>query len=324
MNDKIQNKIDDACSNPPLRASTRLRQMLQDRSQLPLACPGVYDGLTARLALSQGYKALYMTGAGVSLSRIGMADLGLATMTEMVTAGAMIAQLDPTVPVIADADTGYGGTLNVARTTREYIRAGIAGFHLEDQVVNKRCGHLAGKQVVDLKEYVSRIRAAVNARKEVGSDIVIIARSDALAVTGFDDAVARLRAAVDAGADVAFLEAIHTKEEAQRVCDIFNPLGVPVMYGLVQGSSAPRMSVREAGDMGFSIMVYAAVCLIPFVRGVETALKTLQEQGECEDYGKDGITPPYLFEICALKELSQFDANVGDEVDKILEQGKAK
>jgi 2-methylisocitrate lyase-like PEP mutase family enzyme len=316
-----QNDPNTSYPDPPLRASTRLRQILQDPAQLPLACPGVYDGLTARLALKQGFKALYMTGAGVSLSRTGMADLGLTTMTEMAETGAMIAQLDPAVPVIADADTGYGGTLNVARTVKEYIRAGIAGFHLEDQVVNKRCGHLAGKQLVDLKEYVSRIRAAVNMRKQLGSDIVIIARSDALAVTGFDDAVTRLRAAVNAGADVAFLEAIHTKEEAEKVCSIFNPMGVPVMYGMVQGSTAPPISVNGAKQIGFSIIVYAAMCLTPSVLAVESALVVLKDTGDCEHHG---VKPAYLFEVGGIKDLTDFDAKVGEDLQEILEQSKAE
>lgn len=311
---------DTTCSTPRLRTSTRLRQMLQDTTQLPLACPGVYDGLTARLALSKGFQAMYVTGAGTSISRIGMADLGLTTMSEMVDAAAMISQLDPTVPVIADADTGYGGTLNVARTVREYIRAGVAGFHLEDQVVNKRCGHLAGMQLVDLKEYISRIRAAVNTRKELSSDIVIIARTDALAVTGFEDAVARLKAAVEAGADIAFLEAIHKKEEAKKICDIFNPMGVPVMYGMVQGSSAPKLSVTEARDIGFSIIVYAAMCLAPVVLAVEKALKTLKEEGDCEHYEKDGIKPGYVFELSGMKELISFDQQVGVDVQEVLKQ----
>jgi 2-methylisocitrate lyase-like PEP mutase family enzyme len=312
------NISDNSMSTPPIRSSTILRRLLQDSNQLPLACPGVYDGLTARLALSNGFQGLYMTGAGISLSRLGFADLGLTTLTEMATSAAMISQLDSNVPVIADADTGYGGTLNVARTTREYIRAGLAGFHLEDQIVTKKCGHLAGKQLVDIKEYVSRIRAAVHARKEMGSDIVIIARSDALAVTGFDDAVKRLKAAVEAGADVAFLEAISTKEEAVKVCQIFNPMGIPVMYGMVQGTHAPQLSVAEAKEIGFSIIVYASICLSSGAIEVQKALNLLKETGDCEHSLEKLMPPKKLFEICGLDEFSKFDAKVGLDVDRII------
>ncbi|KAJ9131068.1 putative Isocitrate lyase/malate synthase [Pleurostoma richardsiae] len=251
------------------------------------------------------------------MSRIGMADLGIATMNEMADTAAMISQLDPSVPVIADADAGYGAPLKVARTVRAYIRSGLAGFHLEDQVVNKKCGHLAGKQLVDVREYISRIRAAVKVRKELGSDIVIIARTDALAVTNFDDAIGRLRAAVNAGADVAFLEAISTKEEAKKVCDIFNPMGVPVMYGMVQGSHSPHITVSEAKEMGISIIVYAALCLRSAVKGIETALATLKEQGDCE-HDSDAPSPKYMFEKCGLKELQEFDDEIKAEVDELL------
>ena len=141
-------------------AASRLRAMLAESNKIVVA-PGVYDGISARLALNAGFDALYMTGAGTSMSRIGMADLGLAPMTEMKETAGLIANLDRKIPLIADADTGYGGTLNVGRTVASYIAAGVAAFHLEDQVVNKKCGHLSGKELVSQEEYLARIRAAV-------------------------------------------------------------------------------------------------------------------------------------------------------------------
>ncbi|KAI2694766.1 hypothetical protein CBS147372_9605 [Penicillium roqueforti] len=297
----------------PVQASTRFRALLNDPSQI-IVGPGVYDGITARLALNTGFKTLYMTGAGTSLSALGMADLGLATMTEMKQNAEMIANIDRSVPVIADADTGYGAALSVARTTASYITAGVAGFHLEDQVVNKKCGHLAGKQLVSKEEYLTRIRAAVETRKRLESDIVIIARTDALQSLGLEESLSRLEAAVDAGADVAFLEAISTREELEAVCARFNGKA-PVMYGMVQGSKAYKVTVEEAKEIGVKIIVYAAVCLTPTFLAVSQALKKLQETGDAEQYSGQW-NPHKMFEACGLKELIDFDRWIADGIPK--------
>lgn len=289
----------------PVSSSLKLRRMLNDPNKV-IVCPGVYDGYTARMALAAGFDALYMTGAGTSLSRLGMADLGLATQTEMKDQAEMIANLDPSVPLIADADTGYGSAVSVGRTVARYITAGVAGFHLEDQVVNKRCGHLAGKQLVSREEYYSRIRAAVNMRRQLGSDVVIIARTDALQSLGFDEALARLQAAVALGADVAFMEAIQTREQVTRVCEVFKETGIPVMYGMVQATKSPRLTVQEAKDFGIKIMVYAAVCLIPAYISVSKALKKLKDDGDTESYGGE-YSPRAIFDVCGMKELMEFD-----------------
>ncbi|KIW25230.1 uncharacterized protein PV07_08426 [Cladophialophora immunda] len=286
-------------------SSTRLREMLADPNKI-VVCPGVYDGISARLALNEGFDTLYMTGAGTSMSRLGEADLVLATMTDMKNNVEMISNLDPSVPVIADADTGYGAPINVGRTVAAYIRAGVAAFHLEDQVVNKRCGHLAGKQLVSKDEYLTRIRAA--------SDIVIIARTDALQSLGLEEAISRLEAAVAAGADVAFLEAISTREEAEAVCRVFNPQSVPIMYGMVQESKAYKLSPVEAKNMGFKIIVFASLCLAPTFLAVSKALRTLKEQGDCERYGPDA-SPHRLFDACGMQKLIEFDRLVANPSD---------
>ncbi|KUL87489.1 hypothetical protein ZTR_04576 [Talaromyces verruculosus] len=295
----------------PVPASARLRALLNDPSQIIVA-PGVYDGISARLALNAGFGALYMTGAGTSMSALGVADLGLATMTEMKQNAEMIANLDRSVPVIADADTGYGATLNVARTTASYIAAGVAGFHLEDQVVNKKCGHLAGKQLVSKEEYLARIHAAVETRKRLESDIVIIARTDALQSLGLEESLNRLEAAVNAGADVAFLEAITTREELEAVCDRFKGKA-PVMYGMVQGFNAYKVTVQEAQAMGVQIIVYAAVCLAPSFLAVSQALMTLKKTGDTEQYSGQW-TAHQLFDACGLKELVAFDRLIADSI----------
>jgi 2-methylisocitrate lyase-like PEP mutase family enzyme len=295
-------------------ASSSLRSMLKDPSKIIVA-PGVYDGFTARMALAAGFECLYMTGAGTSMSRLGMADLGLATMNDMKENAEMIASLERSVPLIADADTGYGSAINVGRTVEQYIRAGVAAFHLEDQVVNKRCGHLEGKQLVSKEEFLTRIRAAVNMRRALNSDVVIIARTDALHSLGFDEAVDRLQAAVKAGADVAFLEAIETKAQAVRVCEIFRKTATPVMYGMVQGSKCPQISVQEAKQMGIKVIVFAAACLLPSYLAVTQALKTLKQDGDVQKYEVQA-TPRELFEVCGLNELMEFDRRAGSETEE--------
>ena len=289
-------------------SSTRLRQMLAEPGKI-LVCPGVFDGISTRLALNAGFDALYMTGAGTSMSRIGMADLGLATATEMKQNAEMIASLDPSVPLIADADTGYGAPININRTVAGYIKAGVAAFHLEDQVVNKRCGHLAGKELVPTQEYLARIRAAVKTRERMGSDIVVIARTDALQLLGLEEAITRLKAAVDAGADVAFLEAITKREEVEALSKAFRDKNVPLMYGMVQGSRALKLTPQEAKDLGIKIIVYAALLLAPFCLAGKRALEVLKTKGDCETYGPEA-NPHTVFEGFGLRELLEFDREV--------------
>lgn len=178
-----------------------------------------------------------MTGAGTAASTLGLPDLGLATLNDMLHNATMLASLDRTVPLVADADTGYGGPLMVARTVRSYIQAGVAGLHLEDQVVQKRCGHLLGKEVVGREEFYARIRAAVMARQEmreeVGGDIVLIARTDALQGMGMDEALERLKRCVEIGVDVVFLEGLRSVEECKTVCEEMAP--TPVLFNSVPG-----------------------------------------------------------------------------------------
>ncbi|KAI0804953.1 methylisocitrate lyase [Xylaria sp. FL0064] len=289
----------------------RLRQLLATGKTL--ICPGVYDGFSARMALVEGFECLYMTGAGVSMSRIGMADLGLATQTEMVDTAGMIANIDPKTPLIADADTGYGTAANVARTVERYITAGVAGFHLEDQVVTKKCGHLKGKECVSLNEYLSRIKAAVEVRKRRESDIVIIARTDSLATHGFDEALRRLKAAVEVGADVVFLEAISTKEQMEAYADAFRGTGVATLHNMVQGSpQAYKITPKEAEQYGLGIMIYPALCLLPAYFGITKALRALKDGTVEESY--EGVSPAKVFQVCGMNEIQELDREVHEWV----------
>ncbi|KAI1148095.1 methylisocitrate lyase [Nemania diffusa] len=296
----------------------RLRRLLATGKTL--ICPGVYDGFSARMALAAGFDCLYMTGAGISMSRIGMADLGLTTQTEMVDAASMIANIEPKTPLIADADTGYGTAANVARTVERYIAAGVAGFHLEDQVVTKKCGHLKGKECVSLSEYLTRIKAAVEVRNRRESDIVIIARTDSLATHGFDEALRRLKAAVKCGADAVFLEAITTEEQLSAYCDAFRGTGVATLHNLVQGSFGYKVTPKEAEQYGLGIMIYPALCLLPAYIGITKALQALKE-GKEEEY-PEVVTPSRIFEVCGMNEIQGFDREVSDWV-QASEQGDA-
>ncbi|KAK7214265.1 hypothetical protein V2G26_021443 [Clonostachys chloroleuca] len=297
----------------PKTAAQRLRELIADKSKI-VNCPGVYDGLTARLALREGFDCLYMTGAGTTASRLGMPDLGLATFNDMLENAAMIASLDRKTPLIADADTGYGGPVMVARTVRAYITAGVAGLHLEDQVITKRCGHLSGKELVDQDTYVSRIRAAVMARDEMraamGGDIVIIARTDALQSLGYDQAIQRLRLAVQAGADVAFLEGPTSVEQCRQVCQDF--VDVPALLNMVSGGVTPNLSVNEAQELGFRLIIHPGLALFPVLEGVENAFREIKATGTAhvsEAQAKEGVKK--LFNACGLRDCIEFDAKAG-------------
>ena len=255
-----------------------------------------------------------MTGAGSAASVLGQPDLGLMTFDNMLTNARMLASLDRTVPLIADADTGYGGPLMVARTVQSYMAAGVAGLHLEDQVVNKRCGHLANKELVDEQVWYARIRAAVMARREYqedvgGGDVVIIARTDALQSLGYEDAVRRLKGAVELGADVAFLEGITSVEMARQVVQDMAP--TPCLLNMVAGGVTPDMSVAEAQGLGFRVMIYPCFALEPVYHSVTRAARELKSQGyiKSEEDRCKGIKE--VFRVCGLDGCMEFDVKAG-------------
>src|SRR5919109_957694 len=207
-----------------MRVTTRLRELLTGPDLLVI--PGAYDALSARLITQAGFQAVYMTGFGTAASVLGQPDVGLLTMSEMLNRAAALAAVVGDVPLIADADTGYGNPINVRRTVREYERAGVAALHIEDQVWPKKCGHMEGKQVIPMAEMVQKIHAAVDARQD--PDFVIIARTDANAVYGLEDALRRGQAYREAGADVIFIEAPRSMAELQAIKKAFP--GVPLLY----------------------------------------------------------------------------------------------
>ncbi|BDD58618.1 hypothetical protein MPDQ_004272 [Monascus purpureus] len=289
--------------------ASKLRRYLRESNEL-IVCPGVYDGLSARIAMQVGFKGLYMTGAGTTASRLGMADLGLAQLHDMRTNAEMIANLDPFgPPLIADMDTGYGGPLMVAKSVQQYIQAGVAGFHIEDQIQNKRCGHLAGKRVVSLEEYLTRIRAAKLAKDRLHSDVVLIARTDALQQHGYDECIRRLKAARDLGADVGLLEGFTSKEQARQAVKDLAPW--PLLLNMVENGAGPVITVDEAREMGFRIMIFSFGTLAPAYLGIKTALERLKKDGVVGI--PDGLGPKHLFEVCGLMESVRVDTEAGGD-----------
>lgn len=268
-------------------ARQRLRAMLREGEMI--VAPGAYDGATAMLVEAAGYDAVYMTGAGVS-STFGLPDYGLLTLTEMAGQAGKIARA-VSIPAIADADTGYGNELNVTRTIHEYEAAGVAALHLEDQLSPKRCGHLTGKEIVPREEFLIKIRAALAARRD--PDLLIIARTDARAIAGMDEAVWRANAALDAGADIAFVEAMTSKEEAAAVTGLVHG---PCLLNMVKGGVTPIFEIDQARDMGFAMVIAPALVFGTIVGAARAALRAFRETGVHPDIPGD-LTPADVFAL---------------------------
>jgi 2-methylisocitrate lyase-like PEP mutase family enzyme len=235
-----------------MKPTKALRKKLDNWKEKPIVAPGVHDPYCARIAERLGFDTLYMGGAATSMSRLGMADFGLATGTE-VQANARYITSVTDLPLIADSDNAYGNALNTMRTVKDYVRAGVAGVHIEDQVVPKRCGHLKGKMVVSLDEMVGKIKAAKKVINEEDPDFVLIARTDARGAVGggLDDAVDRLKAYRRAGADLVFADGLTSKEELATIC---TETGAPAVFHPT--AISPRLSVAECHAMGVALMLY--------------------------------------------------------------------
>ena len=246
----------------------RLRRLVAARS--PLVVPGAYDGVSARLIEEAGFEAVYMTGYGTSAARLGLPDLGFAGLGDMVENVRQMAAA-VSIPLVADADTGYGGVLAVERTVRAYEAAGAAALHIEDQVSPKRCGHLAGKAIVPLAEMVAKVRAAVAARRD--PDLLIIARTDARAVTGFDDALARARAYGEAGADILFVEAPTSRAEIETIP---SRLERPCLFNYVPGGQSPLPSLGDLAAWGYAIVLLPVQTLFAATRAMRDYLAALR------------------------------------------------
>ena len=228
-------------------------------------------------------------------------------MNDMTENADMISNLNPSVPLISDCDTGFGGPIMVHRTVLRLIRSGVAAIHLEDQKQSKRCGHLLGKEIVDREEWYSRLRAALNARQESGSDIVVIARTDARQQLGFDEVIERLKGAIELGVDAVFPEALQSKEEARRACQALSP--TPVLLNMVSNGATPEISADEAYEMGFKIVIYPSVGLRGAISGMKTSYETLKSSGTQKDASHSN--PKAAFMLCGLEKCIEIDKQAG-------------
>lgn len=239
----------------------------------PLLLPGVYDALSARLAVAAGFEAVYVTGAGLANSRLGVPDIGLVTADQLVDHVAAIADAVD-VPLVVDADTGFGNAINVMRVVRRLERAGAGAIQLEDQAFPKKCGHFSGKAVIPVEEMEGKLQAALDARSSDAT--LVIARTDARAIDGFEAAVERAERYRAVGADLIFVEAPTSAEELRRVCERVH---APHVANMVEGGSTPILPLEELGQMGFSVVLYANAALRCALRAVTQAFTELRASG---------------------------------------------
>lgn len=256
--------------------ATRLRELI-DRDEI-LCCPGVHDPLSAAVADSVGFEALYMTGYGTSLSKTGYPDAGLVTMPEMIE-NANNVQECIDVPLIADCDNGYGGVANVIRSVHEYVKTGVGGIHIEDQVFPKRCGHTAGRELIPTAEAVGKIQAACDVRDDRHEDFVIIARTDARgAVDGsLSDALDRMDAYLEAGADVAFVEGPTDRDEIERITE---RIDAPLLYNFVGDlGTSPYVDIEDLESMGYDLVLFPVLSTLAAITGIYDHLRAFKRDG---------------------------------------------
>ncbi len=286
--------------------TTRLRELLQ-RKEI-LVAPGAFDALSAKLIESVGFEAVYMTGFGTAASIFGVPDIGLLTMTEMVENAKRISDAVK-IPVIADADTGYGNHLNVIRMVEEYEKAGVAAFHIEDQVSPKRCGHMEGKKVIPTEEMLPKIRAAVTCRKD--KDLVLIARTDAIAAEGFDAAIRRGNTYREEGADVIFVEAPTTIEQLEKIPKLIRG---PVMVNIAP--KTPVLHYKKYEEMGYSLAIYPPIALTAAYAGIKEKLMGLKKDGITQAGAHGGVPFEELLDFLGLKKYRGLEEEVLRETKK--------
>ena len=280
-----------------MNAADRLRQRLKAGGII--AAPGAPDSLSARLVEQAGFEAIYMTGFGATASRLGRPDLGLLTQTEMTTHARDMARA-VSIPIIADADTGYGGPANIARTIEEYAQAGVAAIHLEDQVAPKRCGQLAGIKLIPAEENVRRLKCAIAARPAQGP--LIIGRTDAMPAIGPEEAVRRALMYQDAGVDLVFVDGIKKISEVEIVA---RQVSGPKVVSIVDGNETTELTMRDLEEMGFAVVFYAVTALFSAARAMADALAVLKRDGTP---AKAASAMMSYAEFSALVDLPRFQA----------------
>lgn len=269
--------------------------------------PGAYDAMSARLIEEIGFQAIYATGAGISNAQLGWADVGLTSLKEVVDIVARMTDVT-TIPIVVDADTGFGNAINVIRTVREFERAGVAAIQMEDQVSPKKCGHFNGKDVISKEEMVGKIKAAVDTRKD--ENLAIIARTDALAVNGMEDALDRANAYAEAGADIIFVEAPTTMEQLKQITSSLK--GIPQVINLVEGGKTPLISLKEAEAIGFKIMLCANTVLRSAIKGITESLRILKAEGSHENVHELICTWEERQSLFKLNQIKEWENKYGE------------
>ena len=282
-----------------MKMTTLLRQMLAGKNIV--VAPGAHDALTAKIIEQVGFGAVYMTGYGQAASHLGKPDVGLLTMTEMLSRAANIVEA-VNVPVIADADTGFGNAVNVMRTVREYEKAGVAAIQLEDQVAPKKCGHMPGRQVVSKEEMVGKIKAAVDVRKD--SDFMIIARTDARTVHGIGEALERAKAYEEAGADILFVESPESIEEMKQITSSFN---VPVLANMVEGGRTPFLPAQELEALGYELVIFPTASTYLVTKAVSRLMTVLKQTGTTASLIPEMITFEQFNDLIGLTKIREIE-----------------
>jgi 2-methylisocitrate lyase-like PEP mutase family enzyme len=318
---------------PEASPAKRLRALINAPEILVL--PGVFDGFSTRLVEKMGYTAAFITGSGISESRLGQPDVGLLGLDENVAAARAIA-LCSNLMLLADADTGYGNPINVHHTVRAFERAGVAGLMLEDQVWPKRCGHLKGKEVIAAEEMVQKIRAAADAR--VDPDFVIKSRTDVLATHGLAEAIRRLNLYAEAGADLLFADAAMSADDIGTIAkNVVKPLSVNMGFGIRQRSTTPLLSARELQDLGVAVVIYPRLLTACALQGMKNGLELLKQSldsGKVVDRPDALVSFEELHDIIGMHEVEeleqrfltpgQLEAKYGSERKAAIMPGRVK
>ena len=282
-----------------------LRRLLESREMV--LAPGCYDALGARLVEEAGFSAAYMTGFGTAASWLGRPDVGLMTLSEMTDNARRIAHAVD-IPVIADADTGYGNPINVIRTVHEYEAAGVAAIHIEDQVTPKKCGHMEGKQLIPTREMAAKVAAAVAARRS--SDLLIIARTDARAVEGLEGALERARHYREAGADVLFVEAPQSTDEIETIAGTF--ADVPLLFNYAEGGKTPPVTHQFLRDLGFSLVIFPISTLLAATAAIRAVLSEIKTNGSPVDVLPSMLRFDEFLEFIGMSEIRELERRFAD------------
>lgn len=285
---------------PHKKRTRMLRELL--KSEDILLMPGCFNACTARLIEQAGFKAIYISGAAVAGNFIGVPDIGLTTMTEVLENARNIVQVT-TIPAICDADTGFGNAINMRRTVREFESAGVAGIQIEDQVMPKKCGHTEGKQLISKEEMVQKIKAAVDARQD--PDFILVVRTDAIAVTGLDDAIDRAIAYQEAGGDIIFVEAPRTVEEMRKITTMIK--GYHLANMVEGGGKTPILPLKELKEIGYKVVIYPASIWMASIKAAQEVLKILKEDGTTSRFAHRMVSFQEMFEVVGRSEYLQLE-----------------